>query len=68
MKMLLDVPENKVTFFLELLKNLSFIKVKTLTDSKAKVLEDVKEAVEEMKLIKAGKLNARYAEDFINEL
>jgi hypothetical protein len=68
MKMLLEVPDNKTTFFLELLKNLSFIKVKPLSDTKAKVLEDVKEAVEEMKLIKAGKLNARNAEDLINEL
>jgi hypothetical protein len=32
------------------------------------VLEDVKEAVEEMKLIKAGKMNARNAEDLINKL
>ncbi len=68
MKMLLDVPENKAGFFLELLKNLPFIKVKPLSDNKAKVLEDVKEAVEEMKLIKAGKLKARNAEDLINEL
>jgi hypothetical protein len=68
MKMLLEVPENKAGFLLELLKNLPFIKVKTLSDTKAKVLEDVKEAVEEMKLIKAGKMNARNAEDLINEL
>ncbi len=32
------------------------------------VLEDVKEAVEEMKLIKAGKLKARSAEDLLHEL
>ena len=53
---------------MELLKNFSFIKAKPLSSHKAKVLEDVKEAVEEMKLIKAGKLEARNAEDLFNEL
>jgi hypothetical protein len=68
MKILLDIPDNKATFFMELLKNFSFVKAKPLTAYKAKVLEDVKEAVEEMKLIKAGKLEARNAEDLFNEL
>ena len=35
---------------------------------KDKILDEVKEAVEEMKLIKAGKKKARNAEDFLNEL
>ena len=53
---------------MELLKNFPFVKAKPLTDHKAKVLEDVREAVEEMKLIKAGKLKGRNAEDLFNEL
>jgi hypothetical protein len=53
---------------MEVLKGLSFVKAKQLTPYKAKVLEDVREAVEEMKLIKAGKLKGRNAEDLFNEL
>lgn len=68
MKVLLDVKDEKASFFLELLKNFSFVKTNALTPYKAKVLEDVKEAVEEMKLIKAGKLKARKAEDLFDEL
>lgn len=68
MKILLDIPDSKASFFMELLKNFSFIKAKPLTAYKAKVLEDVKEAVEEMKLIKAGKMEARNAEELFNEL
>ena len=68
MKVLLDIPDSKAPFFMELLKNFSFVKAKPLSAHKAKVLEDVKEAVEEMKLIKAGKLKARNAEDLFNEL
>ncbi|MEO6721077.1 MAG: hypothetical protein ABIN67_11930 [Ferruginibacter sp.] len=68
MKVLLDIKDNKATFVMELLTSLSFVKVKPLSPYKAKVLEDVKEAVEEMKLVKKGKLKARNAEDLFHEL
>ena len=53
---------------MEVLKGLSYVKTETLTPYKAKVLKDVKEAVDELNLIKAGKLAARDAEDLFNEL
>ena len=68
MKVLLDIKDAKAAFIMELLQNFSFVKAKMLTPHKAKVLEDVKEAVEEMKLIKKGKLKARNAEDLFHEL
>ncbi len=68
MKILLDIKDSKAPFVMELLQNLSFVKTKTLSPYKAKVLEDVKEAVEEMKLVKTGKLKARNAEDLFHEL
>jgi hypothetical protein len=68
MKVLLDIKDDKAAFFMELLKNFPFVKAKQLTSYKAEVLEGVKEAVEEMKLVKAGKLKARNAEDLFNEL
>ncbi len=68
MKVLLDIKDSKASFVMELLQSLSFVKAKPLSTHKAKVLEDVKEAVEEMKLIKEGKLKARNAEDLFNEI
>ena len=68
MKILLDVNDNKVPFFMELLNNFTYVKANPLSPYKAKVLEYVKEAVEEMRLIKAGKLKGRNAEDLFNEL
>jgi len=68
MKVLLDIKDTKAPFVMELLQNVSFVKTKPLSPYKAKVLEDVSEAVEEMKLIKAGKLKARDAEDLFHEL
>jgi hypothetical protein len=68
MKLLLDIPDNKAKSFIEVLKSISFVKAKPLTDSKALLMEEIREAVEEMKLIRKGKKKARNAEDFLNEL
>jgi hypothetical protein len=68
MKVLLDIPDNKAQSFMDVLNSISFVKAKKLTDSKAQLMEEIREAVQEMKLIKAGKKKARNAEDFLNEL
>ena len=68
MKVLLEIKDNKAFFVMELLKSFSFVKTKELTPYKAEVLEGIKEAVEEMKLIKAGKLKGRKAEELFDEL
>ncbi len=68
MKILLEVKDSKAVFFIELLKSFSFVKAKPLTPYKAKILEDVAQAVEEMNLIKKGKLKGRNAEDLFDEL
>lgn len=68
MRVLLDIKDNKAPFVMELLQSLSYVKAKPLTPYKAKVLEDVKDAAEEMKLVRAGKLKARNAEDLFDEL
>ena len=68
MKVLLNIEDDKVDFVMELLNSLSFVKAKPLTPQNAEVLESIKDAAEEMKLIKAGKMKARNAEDLFNEL
>ena len=68
MKILLDVKDEKAPFVLELLKNLKFVKAKELTPAKAEVLESLREALEEVKLIEAGKLQTRPLKDVLDEL
>ena len=68
MKILLDIPDNKAASLLEVLKSISYVKAKPLTDAKALLMEELREAVEEMKLIRTGKKKARNVEDFLNEL
>ena len=53
---------------MDVLKSISYVKAKPLTDAKALLMEEIREAVEEMKLIRAGKKKARNAEDFLNDL
>lgn len=68
MKVLLDIKDSKVSFVIELLNSLSFVKVKPLSDEKAELMSNFKEAVEELNLIKQGKLKGIPAKDLLNEL
>lgn len=68
MKVLLDIKDSQAVHLMEVLKSLPYVKAKPLTDSKALLLEELREAVEEMKLIRNGKKQARDARDFINGL
>ena len=68
MKILLDVPDNKAHSLMDVLCSIPYVKAKPITNSKAEQMEEIKEAVDEMKLIRAGKKEARNAEDFLNGL
>lgn len=68
MKVMLEIKEGKVPFVMELLNSLSFVKASPLSPYKAEVLEGIKEAVEEMKAIKEGRLKGIPAADLLNEL
>jgi hypothetical protein len=68
MKFVLEVKESKAATLMALLNDLPYVKTKPLTPYKAKVLEDVKEAVDELKLVLSGKIEARDADDLLNEL
>ena len=68
MKVILDIQDNKAAFVIELLSNLSFVKTKPLSEENALLIEEIKEAVEELKLIRQGEIQARPARDLIDEL
>ncbi len=68
MKVLLDVKESKALFLMELLNNFSFVKVEPITDEKALLLHELKEAVNTVNLVKKGKLSARPVKQLLNEL
>jgi hypothetical protein len=70
MKVTVDIKDNKALFFLELVKNLSFVKkVETEeTPSKKEILKGIREAVKEVNLIKAGKMKGKPIQQLLDEL
>jgi hypothetical protein len=68
MKVLVDVTDNKGDFILELLNNFPFARAKPISPVKAQLLEEIKEAVENLNLVKQGKLKTRPAKDLLDEL
>ncbi len=61
MKVLLDIKDEKVPFVMEVLKHFEFVKAKPLTDEKPHLVDEIREAVENLKLVRQGKLKAQPA-------
>lgn len=68
MKVLLDIQDDKASFILEVLKNFQYVKAKPLTEANSQFLYELKEAINDVNLIKAGKLKGRPVEELLNEL
>jgi hypothetical protein len=67
----LHIPEKKYQLFMEFVKSIDFIKkidVEEKEPNKKQILQGIKQAVEEVNLIKAGKLKGINAKDLLNEL
>ncbi|MBL0025639.1 MAG: hypothetical protein WBP08_02990 [Saprospiraceae bacterium] len=68
MKVLLDIKDDKATHLLEVLKGLSYVKTKMISDEKAILIEEIKEAVDNLALARKGKLKLQSARELYNEL
>lgn len=69
MKVLIDIPDNEVVFGMKVLKSLSFVKkAKPMSVATVRLWEDLKEAAEQVRLHKKGKLKLKTAQDLLNEL
>jgi hypothetical protein len=68
MQVLLDIKDSKATFFMELLKNFSFVKAQPLTATKARLIKDLEEAVNNVNLAKQGKLKPKPLNELLDEL
>ena len=68
MKALLDIKDSKALFVMELLGNFSFVKIRPITSEKALLLNELKEAIDNVNLVKKGKLQARPAKELLNEI
>ena len=73
----LDISDTYVSFFMKLIKNFDFIKVREkkkisledeLTSSQKKTWATIKEGFEEMKLVEAGIKQSRPLKELLDEL
>lgn len=67
MKILLEIDDTKGVHLLEVLKQLPNVSIQQL-DNEPSLLDEVQEAIEELKLIKEGKKEAKDAQAFLDEL
>ena len=69
MQILVEIPDNKAEFALEVLRNLIFVKkANPIMKEKYLLMQEIKEAITELNLIQKGKLKSRPAKDFLDEL
>ena len=68
-KVVLNVAARKYNFLMELLGNFNFVQIEENSDdSRKKIIDNLKEAAKDLKLLKAGKLETRPLNDFLNEI
>jgi hypothetical protein len=69
MQVLVEIPDSKAVFGLEVLRNLAFVKkVDPLSGEKNLLIKEIKEAVDNLILVKQGKLKAKPARELLDEL
>jgi len=73
MQFIVQVPDNKASFFLELAQSLKFVKVSPDSivneePTREQLKAEIRQAVREVNLIKKGKLKSRPIDDLLNEL
>jgi hypothetical protein len=69
MIVLVDIPDNQITFGMKVLKSLSFVKkAKTMTLETVELWNDLRNAAQEVRLHKQGKMKLKTAQDLLYEL
>ena len=70
-QIVLNISENKLDFFIELIKNFRFIKLHEIRDaepSKDEILANIKQGLKEVQLIEQGKMKSTPLKEFLDEL
>ena len=69
MKVLLDIPDNEITFGMKVLRSLSFVKsAKQMSKASVDLWVDLTKAADEVRLHKQGKIKLKTAQELLDEL
>ncbi len=72
-ELIIEIPDNKIDFFIELIQNLSFVKIqkvdgKPLTIAQQEFIDELKSALDQSELHRQGKIKLKDARSFLLEL
>lgn len=71
-EIIVQVPDKKFDFFIELLRSLGFTSYKTAkadkSNSKEEVVSNVKQGLKELALVENGKIKSRPVKELLDEL
>ena len=78
-RLVLNIPDSEYHFFMKVVKNFSFVEVEEksnklleleakLNPDNHKIWDSIKEGLNEVELIEQGKMKAKSAKEFLNEL
>jgi hypothetical protein len=68
MKVILDIKDSKAIHIMEVLKSLPYVKAKMISAEKATLMEEISDAVNEVTLIRKGKLKGIPAKQLLDAL
>ena len=70
-QIVLDIKENRIGFFMELIKNFDFVRINDgdlIGSSKEEITDNIKQGLKELDLIGNESLETRSAKEFLNEV
>ena len=67
-RVVLDIPDNKINFFMELVNNLGFKKVKRLSKEQLEFVEGTKKSLQQVEQHLKGEIKLKTADQLYNEL
>ena len=67
-RVVIDIPDNKFKFFMELVNNLGFKKVRKLTSQQKEFIDDTKKSLEQVEQHLKGEIKLKSADQLLNEL
>jgi hypothetical protein len=67
-RIVIDIPENKIKFFMELVNNLGFKKVQLISQEQKKFVAELQHSLDQVKQHQEGKIKLQTAKELLDEL
>jgi len=68
MKVIIEIDNEKAVHLMAILQDLDYVTIQEVSDEKEVLISEIKEAIENLNLVKAGQLSARPVKELLDEL